>query len=271
MAEMDGMELVRRLHAQYPELPIILVSADVQRATRDEALAAGALAFVAKVSDPAEIVEAVRTVVGRRPLGPLTPAQHDAFTEMMNIAMGQAAQALSSLLERHVQLQVPRVQIMHASELEGFLEREAPEIGALVRQKFSGPLNGASALVFPRQHAVVLIRVLLGTARELEQLSAAEQTVLAEVGNVVLNAALARLADQIGVRVRVALPTVFLNQSAAEAARLILSSAPQADHAMVLLSLLRIGSVDLSVYLVVALPGADVQRLLESLGVSAGC
>jgi len=162
---------------------------------------------------------------------------------------------------------VPKIEIMPATALSNFFDREVPEIGTVVAQKFSGQVNGVVALVFPRQHAVTLIRALLGVTREPDQLSSAEQTVLAEVGNVVLNTALAMLGNQLHTRLAIGLPIVALEQTGAATTRLLLGSAPDADHALVLLSRLSIGEADLIVYLIITMPQIDVQRLLCSLGV----
>ena len=267
MPEMDGLELIGHLRESNPDVPIIAVSADVQRATRAEVLAAGALAFISKTDHPSEILKAVQAVSGPGPLPAMSPAQQDAFTEAMNIAMGQAAQALGTLLEYRVLLQVPEVEILRASELRTFFDREVPDVGAAVLQAFSGQLDGLSSLVFPQRHAVTLVRILLPSARGLEQLSSAEQTVLTEVGNVVINSAVATLADQLETRLKLSLPTVYLNLSGAATARLVLEGALDADHVMVLLSRLTIGAVHLTAYLLLRLPQGGVQRLLDSLRV----
>jgi two-component system chemotaxis response regulator CheY len=267
MPEMDGLELIGHLREIRPDVPIIAISADVQQATRDEVFSAGASAFVSKAGHLPEILEAVQAVSGLVPLPAMSPMQQDTFTETMNIAMGQAAQALGTLLERRVLLKVPEVEIMRASELRAFCDREVSDVGAAVLQTFSGQLSGLGSLVFPQRHAVTLMRILIPSARELDQLSSAEQTVLAEVGNVVINAALASLGDLLRTRLIVSLPTVYLNLSGAATARLVLRESPGAGQAIVLLSRLTIGTVDLMAYLLLMLPQVGVQRLLHSLGV----
>ncbi len=266
MPEMDGMELLGRVRNSYPALPVLVHTADVQRTTSAAAIAAGATAVVPKTAPPDEIVATVRQLLASAAFH-LSPAQQDAFMETMNIAMGQAADALASLLERHVTVRVPRVQMMEADGLCAFLAAETPQVGALIMQRFIGVLNGLAALILPHTHAALLVRLLIDVTRELEQLSSAERTVLTEVGNVILNAALARLGDQMESRLQVSLPSVALNQSAAATAELLFSTAIGARQAIVLLSHLTIGEAELVAYIVLLLSQADVQRLLTQLGV----
>ncbi|MCX7669357.1 MAG: response regulator [Anaerolineae bacterium] len=264
MPDMDGLELIRRIRAIYPALPILVHSADIQQATAAAALAAGASAFVGKTSSTEEFLTTAHQLIASAGLK-MSDAQRDAFTEMMNIAMGQAAAALGNLLNCHVALSVPHVQCMDTAMLRAFLDRAASRLGALVTQRHSGLLNGVAALILPALHAASLVRLLLHTERELAQLSPAEQTVLAEVGNIILNSALARLGDTMGSRLQIGLPSVTLDLASTAAAELLFSSAPNVRHAIVLLSRLMIGETELTVYIVLLLPHADVERLLTRL------
>jgi len=76
---------------------------------------------------------------------------------------------------------------------------------------------------------------------------------------------LARLGDEMGGRLQISLPSVALNLTAAAAAGLLFNSAPGILHAIVILSRLTIGEAELTPYIILLLPGADVKRLLERL------
>jgi len=269
MPEMDGLELIRRIRADRPAIPILVHSADAQRATAEAARAAGASEFISKTARSDEIIAAVHRLTGIQSPR-LSAAQNDAFMELMNIAMGRAAQALGGLLERHVTLRVPQVQLMTDGDLRDFLSREAPQVGALVIQRCAGPLNGLAGLILPAPHATRLVRLLLDATRELAQLSSAEQTVLTEVGNVILNAALAQLGDVMHGRLQIGLPVVALSLPAAAAADLLFSDAAGPWHAIVLLSRLTIDDAELAAQIVLLLPPADVQQLLARLAGGGG-
>lgn len=66
MPGMDGIELIEKLHAAYPSLPVIVVSADIQDATRRQVLAAGAVAFVSKAGRLTELLNVLEALPAAR-------------------------------------------------------------------------------------------------------------------------------------------------------------------------------------------------------------
>ena len=66
MPEIDGVTCIRRLSALYPALRIVVVSATDDQNVIHGALAAGAVCFVGKTVQPADLVHAVRAVINAR-------------------------------------------------------------------------------------------------------------------------------------------------------------------------------------------------------------
>lgn len=262
MPDMDGVALIRQLRSAYPDLRIVAVTADIQEETRQQTLGAGADVFLGKTDPPTRLREIFGTVPAHRL--DFRPAERDAFTEMMNIAMGRAAQALSALLGQRVLLRVPEVELLDTEQLLVFLEQKAPQVGAMVEMEFRNTVSGATGLVIPRAHANALVRALQGRPADLEKLSDAEKAMLAEVGNVVLNAAIAQLADQLHVRLTMGLPAVVLNQPAAAVYELLLHNVINAEHALVVMNCLTLGETMVQAYVIIVLPGDTVERLLMS-------
>lgn len=66
MPRLDGLELIRRLHAapETAELPVILISAMARTADVEAGLAAGADVYLAKPFRAEELVAAVRQLIG---------------------------------------------------------------------------------------------------------------------------------------------------------------------------------------------------------------
>ncbi|MCA9120618.1 MAG: response regulator [Planctomycetaceae bacterium] len=63
MPEMDGLELVRHVRRQYPDLPVILMTAHGDETTAFESLEAGAASYVPKSRRAERLVETVDRVV----------------------------------------------------------------------------------------------------------------------------------------------------------------------------------------------------------------
>lgn len=67
MPVLDGVATARRLHAEYPQVRVLMLSMVDQPRSIGQALAAGAHGYILKNADKAEILVAIQTVVaGRR-------------------------------------------------------------------------------------------------------------------------------------------------------------------------------------------------------------
>src|ERR1700687_3625990 len=77
MPGMDGMQLLRQVSAQWPEVPVVMINADGTIPAAVEAMKAGAADFVLKPFDREEILYAIRkALIGARGRGavPAAPA-----------------------------------------------------------------------------------------------------------------------------------------------------------------------------------------------------
>jgi CheY-like chemotaxis protein len=66
MPGMDGVEVVRRLRADNKKLPVVMLSAKAMRSDMRAGLDAGANEYVTKPFDPAELIEVVDRLLGRK-------------------------------------------------------------------------------------------------------------------------------------------------------------------------------------------------------------
>lgn len=160
----------------------------------------------------------------------LTELERDAVTELLNVAIGRAAAALSQLVEDEVRLSFPSVDFLTPAEAVLRLEEEC-RMGesVAVRQGFSGRIQGHILLIFPEARSLDLVRSMLGHEVPLDTLTELEQEALLEVGNVVLNACLASLADDLGMSLGNTLPT-FVRGCPTP----ILTAGSEGDHELIL-------------------------------------
>lgn len=141
--------------------------------------------------------------------------ERDAVTELMNIAIGHAAASLSQLVEDEVRLSVPFVDFLTPAQAAARLEAETQGGDSVaVRQHFAGRFYGDILLIFPERKSLDLVRHMLGDEVPLDQLTELEQEALLEVGNIILNACLGSLANQIGLPVESSLPAYVRGRGA---------------------------------------------------------
>jgi FixJ family two-component response regulator len=67
MPGIDGLELQRRVRLERPELPVIFISAHYDDETRKRALNEGAVGFLYKPFDAADLLGAIHPALGRSP------------------------------------------------------------------------------------------------------------------------------------------------------------------------------------------------------------
>lgn len=142
----------------------------------------------------------------------LDSEQTDALSEIFNIGVGKAAAAMGRLMHDEVLLSVPHVSIFTVSEA-------AQQLGAAgstmygIRQPFRGMFNGDALLIFPGDKSLDIVRIVAGQSVPGEDLSAIEQDAMGELGNVMLSACLAALADLLGNEFELSPPRVDVGDS----------------------------------------------------------
>jgi len=100
MPGLDGIACLSRIHAQHPELPVVILTASSAPLAREAALAAGAADFVAKSIDLGQLGPAlVRAVAaGRTKRRPAPPRRSPeaAFTQRETVVLASVAKGLSN-------------------------------------------------------------------------------------------------------------------------------------------------------------------------------
>jgi len=125
----------------------------------------------------------------------LNDLQQDMLTELFNLGMGNAASALSEMIDEEVKLSIPQVLFMDKHELTKIIQADSQGHISGVSQNFQGMILGQALLTFPTNKSLELIRLLLRDNVPLENLTEFEEEALTEVGNIIINAGLSSLAD----------------------------------------------------------------------------
>jgi chemotaxis protein CheC len=127
---------------------------------------------------------------------PLTEDQRDAMQEITNVAMGQAASQLATLLGTFLRLSIPRINVLAPEDVSHAIsEMVGPDVEATaVRQSFQGYLRGEAIVIFGQDGCKELGN-LMGYDKELNR--ADETELLLDVSNIITGACLGGIMDQI--------------------------------------------------------------------------
>lgn len=137
----------------------------------------------------------------------LTALHLDALTEVFNVGAGRAAASLSEIVGDEVKLSVPSIEIKKYSEADASIfALNSARFGA-VSQQFSGPFDAQAMLLFTEDHALEIVRDMMGSQMSIEELAEFEQEAMCELGNIILNACLSAMADMLQISLNSSLPS----------------------------------------------------------------
>ena len=131
----------------------------------------------------------------------LSPVQLDVLKEIGNIGSGNAATALSQLLGRSIDMQVPQVRLMDVADaIESLGSPDKLVVGILIRLK--GDADGMIMFLLEEAFAKTIVTGLTGERSfSLYELNADDISVLSEIGNIMGGSyvnAIANLSGMLG-------------------------------------------------------------------------
>jgi chemotaxis protein CheC len=139
--------------------------------------------------------------------------ERDALTEIFNIGVGIAADALYQLVGEQVPLSVPVVELTSQRMAKRhYLDREQRLLCA-IRQTYTGEFTTDAILMFPQDSSDALVRMMVGSDLPPQQLAEMETDAMAELGNIVLNAVISNLASTLNMSLEGSLPVVSVIRS----------------------------------------------------------
>jgi chemotaxis protein CheC len=194
----------------------------------------------------------------------LSERQNDALTELINIAFSRTAASLSELTGQRVILDVPKVAIYAIGDLFPALARFLPAEIATVHQVFTGPVAGDALLMLNYDGAVVLTDLLTEEQVRSNRLDASGREVLAEAGNILLNACLGVFGNLLEVYVSFSVPRLHLDTLDVLLKSFVINK-EELRYALVIYTAFRLRDSAVSGYLVIALNVASLDRLIQEV------
>jgi len=139
---------------------------------------------------------------------PLSSFETDTIGEILNISMGAAATAVSTMVDRGVSITTPSVSMILASEFE--TATYEPAIG--IEIQYLEGLNGANLLVMRQRDIRMIVNLLLGEESDpnsSEPLDEMHISAVSEIMNQMMGASSTALANFLGRSVNISPPEQF--------------------------------------------------------------
>lgn len=140
-----------------------------------------------------------------------TQGQLDALREIGNIGSGHAATALSTLLQRRIDMSVPEVWAIpfeQVSQIVGQLD--VPQ--AVIYVKVEGDASGKAVFFFPVESAEIVLKALFRSDEPVNIYSdEMAQSALREVGNILVSSFLIALTQFSGIPLQPSVPALAVD------------------------------------------------------------
>lgn len=144
----------------------------------------------------------------------LNELEQDALTEIFNIGVGVAADALYQMVGEQVPLSVPVVELTSQHHAKShYTDREKRQLCA-IRQTYQGEFTTEAILMFPEENGRELVRMMVGGDLPDAQLAEMANDAMAELGNIILNAVISNLSTTLSLPLEGSLPTVSVVSAA---------------------------------------------------------
>jgi chemotaxis protein CheC len=194
----------------------------------------------------------------------LTDDQKDAVTELVNIAFSRTAAALSELTGNRVELNVPEVSAHPMAGLLPALGRFVRGDVATVHQIFGGPVSGDAFLLLDIDGAARLVDLLTDAGAPTGEMGASAREVLAEVGNILLNACLGVFGDLLQVRFTFAVPRLHLEALGSMLGSLVIEN-DELRHALLVGARFRVRASEVTGCLVLVLGITSLDLFVKAI------
>ena len=193
-----------------------------------------------------------------------TPVQLDALQELANIGAAHSATTLSMMLNCHVSMNVPEIDIVDISEMGQLL---TDEITTLVVFELQGeiPHGGFLVLHFPGDSAIRTANVLLGSGDIARPPGEMDQSAILEVGNIMISAFLSAASDLIGIIMLPSPPALVVDMTHAVIQSLIAGMTIEVDDVVLFRINLSSDEHEIAANILIFLEVSTLQMVAEML------
>ena len=201
--------------------------------------------------------------------GDLNEYQLDALREIGNIGSGNAATALSDMLERSVSINVPVVKILDYNRVVE--ELGGPEtilVGILL--SLHGDIQGMMMFLLNKEFSHSVLSTLLGMeVDELSSLDNMSQSAILEVGNIMAASYVNAIASLTGLTIDISVPNMCFDMAGAMLSVPAIYYANISDKIILIEDEFGHINKDMSSHILMIPEVDSLQKIMESLGLGS--
>jgi len=145
----------------------------------------------------------------------LNALQIDVLKEIGNIGSGNAATALAAMINKKIDMQVPKVKIVEFKEVSTLLGgEEIPVVGILL--KIEGDITGSIMFILDHKASQVLVNLMMGkNAEDPVEFDDMQVSALKELGNIMAGSYLGSLSMLTNLKIISSVPVLAMDMAGA--------------------------------------------------------
>lgn len=193
----------------------------------------------------------------------------DVLKEIGNIGAGNAATALSNMIEKNVGIEVPKVHVVDLAEIyKVFTSPE--EIAASTIVPIKGEAPGKMLMIFNSESAKKLISFLIGQKPEdITELDEMQSSVLKEIGNIMCSSYIIALSNFTSLFMETDVPMLVVDMLGAVIAETSILASEEYDDVIMVENILKIkDSKNISGFLTMFPQHGSLEKIFSKLGIS---
>lgn len=194
----------------------------------------------------------------------LTELQLDALREVGNIGAGNAATALSQMIQRRIDMTVPEIDILSIDEIVSKIGAGEDKIIAVVLRIF-GDAPGNVIFLLTMESAFRLIEMLLGEKTDGE-LSELEMSALQEIGNILTGAYINSIVKMTGLTMISSVPAISIDMLLSLMTTAFIESEQLDEYMVSIESNFSEGDKDIKGYFFYIPKPGSLKKLIKALG-----
>ncbi|MEN3042051.1 MAG: CheY-P phosphatase CheC [Fervidobacterium sp.] len=199
----------------------------------------------------------------------LGEAQLDAIKEVGNIGTGNAATALSMMLDKKVDISVPQVKVIPISKIP-FLFEKPEEIVCAVKMQLKEEMTGEIILIFEPKTVVIISKALTGMEiSDITELDEFTSSMLKEIGNIMCGSYVTALSGFTNLFINPEPPDLVVDMISAIISEISIPLALAGEENIMLIeTLVKIEGIEeeLIGYLLLVPSVESLEKLLKALG-----
>lgn len=164
----------------------------------------------------------------------LTPNQLDALREIGNVGAGNSATALSQVINKKIDMNVPKVSLIPIEEVPDLVGGPDSLIVAIFLRVY-GKAPGNILFLMPKKNAFFLVDDLMGRPHGTTQtLDAMDESALKEIGNILTGSYLNSFFHFTNISMIPSIPSLAIDMAGAILNVVLVQLGQMGDHAMVI-------------------------------------